>query len=400
MSTRSWASLRTARRRGSPPIGGLIRLDRDRGTYELDVDRLDFLSEPQAYLGKLADLLGVPARQPHEPVTREHADIAASVQRVLELSMVDLLGWLSGECDSTNLCLAGGVALNCRANAYAFEASSFERVFIQPASGDAGAAVGAALVVDAADRPAGSVLAMRDAFLGPAYSSHDVADLLRAAGIPFTDFRGNERAMLAMVATALADGKIVGWFQGRMEFGPRALGARSILADPRRAETRDLINRRVKRREEFRPFAPAVVAGRAGDYFAMTRESPFMIDLFRVLRPDVLGAVTHVDGTARVQTVDEDVSPRFCRLIRRFGEITGVPVLLNTSFNRSDEPIVCSPVDAIRTFLRADLDVLCVEDLVVDGSAVSPELRRVAWDNQRLAAAAPPGPGAEVYTFF
>ena len=206
--------------------------------------------------------------------------------------------------------------------------------------------------------------------------------------------------LLGTVASALAEGGTVGWFHGRMEFGPRALGARSILADPRRADMRDRLNSKIKWREEFRPFAPAVLVERAEEFFTMGRTSPFMIDLFKVRRPDDLQAVTHVDGTARVQTVDAAVAPRYHRLIHRFGTLTGVPVLLNTSFNLSDEPVVCAPVDALRTFLRSSLDLLCLEDLLVDAASVTAELRAAAVEEHRFVAGAGLRRGGEIYSFF
>ncbi len=380
-------------------LGRLLDVDRTGGGFELDTKVLDFLSEPDRYLGNLADLLGVPARRHGDPVLPHHADIAASGQAILESAVTDLLAWLSDRQDSTDLCLAGGVALNCRANAVAFERSRFKRMFIQPAAGDAGTALGAALCADA-DRVPAARPVMSHAYLGPRYRSDDVAGLLSRAGIGFTDFRGDEEGLLDAVAAALAEGRTVGWFQGRMEFGPRALGARSILADPRQASMRDRLNNDIKWREDFRPFAPAVLADRAAEFFAMDRTSPFMVDLFDVRRPEVLGAVTHVDGTARVQTVEEAGAPRYYRLIRRFGELTGVPVLLNTSFNLSDEPIVCSPVDALRTFLRSSIDLLCVEDLLVDAEAASGDLREAAHEEQRFVGSGGGTSSGELYSFF
>jgi carbamoyltransferase len=331
-------------------LHSLLVVDRATGGLTMDTRVLDFLSEPDAYLRNLGELLGLPPRGAGEPVSEKHADIAASTQAVLESAVTDLLMWLADRQGSRNLCLAGGVALNCKANATAFDNSPFTRMFVQPAAGDAGTALGAALAVGTHDLDVRPV--MRHAYLGPSFDTATTAGLLTAAGIEFTDFSDDEAGLVDRIASALADGRTVGWFHGRMEFGPRALGARSILADPRSARMRDRLNNDIKRREEFRPFAPAVLAERAAEFFVMDRTSPFMVDLFDVRRPEVLGAVTHVDGTARVQTVDRAVAPRFHHLIRRFGELTGVPVVLNTSFNLSDEPIVCTPVDALRTFLR------------------------------------------------
>jgi carbamoyltransferase len=379
----------------------LLVLDTAAGKFELDTQVLDFLTEPDSYLRNLEQVLPVPVRGPGDPVLPTHMDIAASAQAVLESAVTDLLGWLSDEQQSTNLCLAGGVALNCRANAVAFERSRFTRLFVQPAAGDAGAALGAALCVETAeDSRLTRHSEMRHVYLGPRYDSADVARLITSARLEGSDFREDEARLIDVVAMALAEGRTVGWFQGRMEFGPRALGARSILADPRSAPMRDRLNTDIKWREEFRPFAPAVLADRAGEFFWMDRPSPFMVDLFEVRRPDVLEAVTHVDGTARVQTVDETVAPRYYRVIQRFGELTGVPVLLNTSFNLSDEPIVCTPVDALRTFLRSSLDLLCIEDFVIDAKAVPAGLREAAAEDQCFVGGGDSQSSRELYSFF
>lgn len=381
-------------------LGKLLELDAD-GGFTMDTRVLDFISEPEGHWSNLAELLGVPARRPGEPVLSHHADIAASGQAVLESAVSALLDWLSRQRQTTNLCLAGGVALNCRANAVAFESSAFTRMFVQPAAGDAGTALGAALCAEPSEiRAAAAPAVMRHAYLGPRYGSDSIAELLTGAGVPFQDFRNDEQGLVDAVADALAEGRAVGWFHGRMEFGPRALGARSILADPRRKDMRDRLNSKIKWREEFRPFAPAVPEERAEEFFVMGRTSPFMIDLFKVRRPDVLGAVTHVDGTARVQTVNAAVAPRYHRLLHRFGELTGVPVLLNTSFNLSDEPVVCTPVDALRTFLRSSLDLLCLEDLLVDAASVPGELREAATEEHRFVAGAGLRQGSELYSFF
>lgn len=381
-------------------LSELLDVDGATGDFTLDVGVLDFLREPEGYLATLPHVLGVPVRRPGDPISPVHADVAASTQVVLESAVTRLLDWLAERDDSTNLCLAGGVALNCRANAVAFEASRFRRMFVQPAAGDAGTALGAALCVDA-EEPSFTVRpGMADAYLGPRYDSDEIVRLLNEAGLPFQDYRNDEIGLLDMVAGELAAGRTVGWFQGRMEFGPRALGARSILADPRDERMRDRLNSDIKWREEFRPFAPAVLAERAAEFFAIDRPSPFMIDLFQVRRPEVLGAVTHVDGTARVQTVQKAVAPRYHGLIRRFGELTGVPVVVNTSFNLSDEPVVCSPVDALRTFLRSSIDLLCLGDVVISADDVSPRLRAAAHEEHRFVAGAGSGAGGEVYSFF
>jgi carbamoyltransferase len=394
-------------------LQSLLHVDGD-GGFALDTDVLDYLSEPDRYQRNLEQLLPVPARRKEEPIRPEHADLAASAQVVLEDAVTGLLGWLAGRQQSEDLCLAGGVALNCRANAAAFERSPFRRMFVQPAAGDAGTALGAALCAELPSqtppsdtptppdcaRPWTRPSVMLHAYLGPGYANAEVAELLTQAGLAFTDYAGDQDALLDLVAARLAEGQTVGWFQGRMEFGPRALGARSILADPRTAEMRDRLNKDIKWREDYRPFAPAVLADRAEEFFAMDRPSPFMIDLFTVRRPEVLGAVTHVDGTARVQTVTEDVAPRYYRLIERFGRLTQVPVLLNTSFNLSDEPIVCTPEDALRTFMRSSLDLLCIEDCLLEGEAIPAALREATLEEHRFVAGVAQSSSAELYSFF
>jgi carbamoyltransferase len=255
------------------------------------------------------------------------------------------------------LCLAGGVALNASMNRRIMESTALRHVFIQPAAGDAGAALGAALAAAPPTRP-GERNEMRHAFLGPQFSDNVIEPVIERKGLRAKYFPDIARA----VAQLLAQGKIVGWFQGRMEFGPRALGNRSILADPRKAEMKDIINARVKHREPFRPFAPAVLVERAPEYFECIGEYPFMTKVANV-RPAaraVIPAIVHVDGTARLQTISRDTNPIFYRLIENFCRLTNVPVILNTSFNVRGEPIVCTPENAIDCYLNTGLDALAM----------------------------------------
>jgi carbamoyltransferase len=260
---------------------------------------------------------------------------------------------------------AGGVALNCCANTRIRREGPFLDMFVQPAAGDAGGSAGAAVL--AHHRLTGTFTRHRlaDARLGPMFDTGDIEQCLREGGVQFSSFAGRVDALLETVARLLADGKAVGWFQGRMEFGPRALGARSILADPRSAGMRDHVNAIVKKREAFRPFAPAVTAERCAEFFDFDGPSPFMLETAQV-RPGVsLPAITHVDGSARIQTVDREVDSRFHGLLTQFGRITGYPILLNTSFNMRGEPIVCSPADALKCFVMSRLDVLVIDDLLL-----------------------------------
>jgi carbamoyltransferase len=306
----------------------------------------------------LTELVG-PARSPKAPFGAEHFDIASSLQVVLEEAGLWLATWLHRRTGEQALCLAGGVALNCVMNSRIARESPFDHVWVQPAAGDAGTSLGAALAVWSEQEANGTASRWRmdSAYLGPAYDDDQIRAALDHARLTYTrpsDFAG-------AVADQLASGKVVGWFQGRMEFGPRALGARSILASPTDPQMMHRLNE-LKDREDFRPVAPAVLAEEAGRYFAGCDESPFMLFVFDV-RPEVadqVPAIRHVDGTARAQTVSREQSPLFHTLLERFQERTGVPVLVNTSFNTRGKPIVCTPQDALECFYTSPIDVLVI----------------------------------------
>ena len=364
---------------GTPRFQDQVRamvMPTDDGAFALDLRYFDYhRSARRAYSSRFIEVFGAP-RAPHEPIdlaTPEGvrwADLAASVQRVLEDVLVGLTRTLQRETGLADLCLGGGVALNGCANARILRESGFERVFVPPAPGDAGCAVGAALYADRIhfgrpDRPVPDHAAWGCRVDPLALERLATEDGLQVERAP------DDRVLLDAVAAELAGGRIVGWMDGRCELGPRALGHRSILAAPDRVETRDRLNQRVKYREEFRPFAPAVPLELAERYFELPRGGArlcrFMSGVFPV-RPewrDRLAAVTHVDGTARVQTVDREVSARFHALLLAFGARTGVPVLLNTSFNLSGEPIVASGVEGYSTFRRSDVDVLVAGGCIV-----------------------------------
>jgi carbamoyltransferase len=263
------------------------------------------------------------------------------------------------------------VALNCAANGRIFEKTPFRDVYIQPASNDAGTSLGAALYVQHQILRQPRSFVMRHAYYGPEWSDSHLRDELARSGVTYEQFDDN--ALVNETARALASGKIVGWFQGRMEFGPRALGNRSILADPRRAGMKDILNRRIKHREPFRPFCPSVLAEAAGEYFEIPSVSPFMVQAYRV-KPEQqsrIPAVVHADGTARLQTVERESNPRFWKLLKVFGEITGVPVLINTSFNEN-EPIVAAPREALDCFARTDMDLLVMGPFIADKRSLVP----------------------------
>lgn len=347
------------------------------GQYRLQLEKFDFLSQEAMFSEKLSEHFGHLPRRPGSEVLDFHKDLACSLQQVLEETLLEKVSYLHQSTGLENLCLAGGVALNCVANARIRRESDFKNVFIQPAAGDAGTSLGAAALAYVKvfeRRPKQSKL--QNACLGPAFSADQVEAILRPM-LPALNFKHREEELLRAAAERLAAGKIVGWFQGRMEFGPRALGARSILADPRLPGMRDLINSRIKKREEFRPFAPAVLEERAGQHFDLRHSSPFMLETCAVTSSIDLPAITHVDGSARVQTVDPRVCGRFGRLLECFEHLTGCPVLLNTSFNMRDEPIVCTPVEAVACFLRATIDCLVIEDFIVDRDSLSPSWREL-----------------------
>jgi carbamoyltransferase len=343
------------------------------GQYRLNLQYFDFQSLDRTYADKLCSLLGEPARQPEAEIKEFHWDVACSLQVVLEEIIMQKVAHLWDETRCNNLCIAGGVALNCVANARIRREGPFSRIFIQPAAGDAGGCLGAAAL--AHQNITGKSLLPRTlehVYLGPGYSSEDIALLLDSSGIDAVDFRGREGDLMQTVANELAARKVVGWFQGRMEFGPRALGARSILADPRDPQMRDRINELVKKRESFRPFAPSVLESRAAEHFEIDFASDFMLETTSVISQLDLPAITHVDGSARVQTVDEKKSPRFANLLKAFEDRSHCPILLNTSFNMRGEPIVCSPIDALVCFIRSGIDMLVLQDFLVYRSALGP----------------------------
>ena len=368
-----------------------------KGQYRLDRRYFDFTNPSRLYTEALPTLFNAPPRSPGSEITAFHKDVARSVQTKLEEILLSKACYIRERVQSANLCLAGGVALNCVANGKLLRSRIFDNIFVPPASGDAGGALGAAALAHV-QRSGKSICRRRldNACLGPSYSRAEVEALLCDAHIQALDFREDECALLEATVQRLVQGNVVGWFHGRMEFGPRALGARSILADPRGASVRDRINAVVKKRESFRPFAPAVLADCLQEHFDLDRPSPFMMFVCDVTSPLDLRAITHVDGSARVQTVDSETSPRFAALIRAFDRHTGCPILLNTSFNMHDEPIVRHPAEALQCFMLSAIDSLVLEDFIIDRCHL-PEL------SCELADSIPkPSPerSHDVYTFW
>lgn len=377
----------------------LIDLKAD-GSFRLNLDYFNYCTGLTMTNAHFDALFGGPPRDPESLLEQRHMDIAASVQAVLEEAVLRLTRALARETGMENLCLAGGVALNCVANGKILRDGSFRNIWVQPAAGDAGGALGAALA--AYHMHAGKLRAvsnaldsMAGAYLGPQFSQDDIERRLRKIGACFTSLATD--AMLAVAAQALADGKAVGWFQGRMEFGPRALGNRSIIADPRNPAMQKNLNLKVKYRESFRPFAPSILRDQLANWFELDVDSPYMllvapvaqqhlkpmseaeqclfgIDKLNVARSDI-PAVTHVDYSARVQTVHKETHGLYWDLITRFHALTGCPILVNTSFNVRSEPIVCTPEDAFRCFMGTEIDMLVAGNAVLRREEQDPALR-------------------------
>jgi carbamoyltransferase len=390
---------------GEPKFADLI-LDRlvdlrPDGTFWLDQSYFDYCTGLRMTNEKFDRLFGSPARKPEEALTSRHMDLAASIQSVTDEVVLRLTRSLAAESGAENLCLAGGVALNCVANGKIVRDGKFKRVWIQPAAGDSGGAIGAALAAyhiysgkprDVLPKPDG----MNGAYLGPAFGDDESASRLAAAGARFA--RLDDATLIDRAVADLADGRVLAWFQGRMEFGPRALGNRSIIADGRRPEMQAQLNLKIKYRESFRPFAPAILCSDAADWFELDCDSPYMllvadvvsrrrrpmtaeqrvlfgIEKLNIPRSDI-PAATHVDYSARVQTVHAETNPRFHALLSAFKAVTGCPVLVNTSLNVRGEPIVNTPEDAFRCFMGTEIDRLAVGNLYLIKADQDPSLKR------------------------
>jgi carbamoyltransferase len=389
---------------GEPRYAGvildkLVDLKAD-GSFRLNLEYFNYCVGLTMTNQKFDGLFGQPPRTPDQLLTRFHMDIAASVQQVTEEILLRMTRAVARETGERNLCLAGGVALNCVANGKILRDGKFDGIWIQPAAGDAGGSIGAALCAyhlykDQPRRPHRGLDGMRGSYLGPQFEQSELEQRLRAAGAKFSVV--DDADVIAQAADALVAQKALGWFQGRMEFGPRALGARSILGDPRSPGMQKLLNLKVKYRESFRPFAPAVLREDVGEWFELDCDSPYMllvagvqpklrramteeekklfgIDQLNVPRSQI-PAVTHIDYSARVQTVHRDSNPRFHALLGAFKQRTGCPVLVNTSFNVRGEPIVCTPEDAFRCFMGSDIETLIVGNCVLQKEQQNPALK-------------------------
>jgi carbamoyltransferase len=389
---------------GEPRFAGLIRerlIDvKADGSFRLNLEYFDYCTGLKMTNTRFDALFGQPARKPEQELTTFHMDVAASIQQVLEQVVIKLTRALAEETGARDLCLAGGVALNCVANAKTVADGRFSRVWIQPAAGDAGGALGAALAAQHLLEPLPSARgegcdAMQGSYLGPEFSQAEIERRLSAEGACYQVL--SDRCLIDRCAQNLEEGKALGWFQGRMEFGPRALGARSILGDARSPAMQSILNLKVKFRESFRPFAPSVLREDAAEWFELDQDSPYMLltaavagskrrelsdaelqltGLAKLKAPrSEIPAVTHVDGSARVQTVHRETNPRYHALISAFKRRTGCPVIVNTSFNVRGEPIVCSPEDAFRCFMRTEIEALAIGNCYLLKENQSPDLK-------------------------
>ncbi len=375
------------------------------GSFRLDMQYFDYCTGLTMTSQRFHDLFGGPPRSADSPLTQRDMDLAASIQAVTEEVMLRLTRSLAVDTGMRNLCLAGGVALNCVANGKILRDGRFDRIWVQPAAGDAGGAIGAAMAgyyryLGRSRLPATGADAMKGCYLGPEYTQADIETRLREAGARFDVLADAD--LLAACVDGLADGRALGWFQGRMEFGPRALGARSILGDPRSSQMQSTLNLKVKYRESFRPFAPSVLREEVHNWFDLKGDSPYMlfvadvvqshrqpvaidqsqlfgIEKLKLVRSDI-PAVTHVDYSARVQTVDAQTNPRYHSLLSAFKQRTGCPVLVNTSFNIRGEPIVCTPEDAFRCFMGTEIELLAVGNCLLRKEDQNPALKHIYRD--------------------
>ena len=378
----------------------LIDLKAD-GSFRLDLSYFNYCTGFTMTSSRFHDLFGSPPRSTEARLTQEHMDIAASIQKVTEIVILRLARSLVKESGKKNLCLAGGVALNCVANGKILREGNQESLWIQPAAGDAGGAIGAALAayylhLEQPRQPVGPGDSMKGGYLGPVFSDEEIIKCLEGVCAKFEILK--EIDLIHTCVETLKEGKAVGWFQGRMEFGPRALGARSILGDPRAPQMQSILNQKIKFRESFRPFAPSVLREDVAEWFDMNSDSPYMllvadvakkcqrsitteqkrlfgIEKLNVPRSDI-PAVTHVDNSARIQTVHRETNMRYHKLLSEFKSQTGCPVLINTSFNVRGEPIVCTPEDAFRCFMGSGIEVLAIGNCLLRKETQQPNLKK------------------------
>jgi carbamoyltransferase len=342
----------------------IVHVNED-GSFKMNMDYFAYDYGLTMTNGKFSQLFGIPVRDGEGKLDQIHKDLAASVQKVTEEIVLRMSRKLNRDTGLTNLCMAGGVALNCVANGRVLRETPFKNIFIQPAAGDAGGAVGVAAYINCSVLGNARTFVWSHAYWGPAYSTDEIRSYLEKHGIPFREHTRED--LLATTARLIGEQNVVGWFQGRMEFGPRSLGNRSILADARNPANKDVVNLKIKFRESFRPFAPTVLAERCSEWFEIECDSPYML-LVAQVRPDrrTIPSVTHVDGSARIQTIRREDNPLYYDLIQEFDRQTGCAVIINTSFNVRGEPIVCTPHDAYLCFMRTKMDYLVLDHFVLD----------------------------------
>lgn len=375
---------------------------RKRGQFRLNMDFFDFQYGNSMYSPKLPELLGMEPRQPESAICTEHENLACSIQALLENILLEKLNYLHQVTGMENLAMAGGVALNAVANRRIRKEASFRKFFFQPVAGDAGGALGAAALAYQKLGGQVPVKKLSTLYLGPQFSNSELFAILSATGIKFEDYRNQEDLLIEKVTERLMANQIIGWFQGRMEFGPRALGARSILANPMGVDIKERINTSIKKRETFRPFAPIVLQVYQNQHFDLDLPIPFMNEISLVESPLDLPAITHVDGTARPQSLKSEDNPRLAKLLQAFYQRTGCPMLVNTSFNQRGEPIVCTPVDALICMGDSALDALVVGDLLIKREDIPknwPELL-AAWGYSPTNQGTDPSTGIKnLYSF-
>jgi carbamoyltransferase len=393
---------------GEPRYKDLILTElmdlKEDGSFKLNMKYFNYCAGLTMTNRRFERLFGSPPRKPESRLTQRDMDLARSVQEVTEEVMLRMARHIHKETGEKNLCLAGGVALNCVGNGRVLRESPFENIWIQPAAGDAGGALGAALFVwyqylDNARVANGKKDFQQGSYLGPKFENGYIADYLKRNNIPYTKLSDEE--ITEKIADLITDQKVIGWFQGRMEFGPRALGSRSIIGDARSPKMQETMNLKIKFRESFRPFAPSVIKEHAADYFEIDRESPYMLlvapvkkeicqemsdqeqnlfglDKLHLVRSSI-PAVTHVDYSARIQTVNRDDNPLYYRMIEKYGDKYGCPVIINTSFNVRGEPIVCTPEDAYVCFMRTNMDYLIMGNFLIEKKYQKPLDKDIDW---------------------
>lgn len=379
---------------GMAPYGDPLYVDqlkkmisyKGNGKFELNMEYYDFIRGEKMYSEKLIELLGIPPRVPESELSKCYKDVACSLQVVTEEILVQIADYIYKKTKCKHLCMAGGVALNCVANGSILKRTLFEDIFVQPAAGDAGGCLGAAAEVYLRmTNRTGKIEPINQVYYGEEYSDEIIKNLLDTTSMKYEDYSEKKEELLVRTAELMSEGYVIGWFQGRMEFGPRALGSRSIIADPRGTDMRDRINSMVKKREAFRPFAPSVLESKMREHFELDTESPYMLLVCQVHSPLDLPAITHVNGSARVQSVKQETNALYHDLIQAFDKQTGCPIILNTSFNVRGEPIVMTPVDALACFINTKIDCLVIGNFIIQRKQNSFTLMKLLVGNTNKA---------------